>query len=1080
MDKDVAYREALKMIKEARREGTTTLDFSGMGLTTLAPEIGQLTALEKLHLVGNDLSSLPPEISHLTALKELNLSLNQFSSLPPEIGQLKVLKSLGLSANQLSTLPAEIVQLTLLRELYLDNNRLSTLPAEVGQLTSLKELLLNKNQLSTLPPEIGQLTMLTKLDLQENQISALPPEIGQLTALTEMRLDNNHLSTLPPEIGQLTALTKLQISNNRLSSLPPEIGQLTALTTLVMEINQFSKLPPEIGRLTSLTEWWLYGNQISTLPPAIGQLTSLTDLSLSRNQISNLPPEIGQLVALKKLSISYNQLLSLPAEIGHLAALEGLDLGGNRSLAKLPPEIGKLTSLKALHAGATGISDLPPELFQLTSLEELWLDQNNLASLPGEFRRLTSLKALYLHGNKSLNIPPEILGPDSRKVRREKLTPADPQSILNYYFRPKRPLNEAKLIFVGFGKVGKTSLVKRLVDGTFDKDEKKTEGIRITQWPVTLPDIQDKVLLHVWDFGGQEIMHSTHQFFLSHRSLYLLVLNGRQGHEDTDAEYWLNLIHSFGSDSRVIVVLNKQKEHPFDLNRHNLQDKFPGMIQCFIKTECDNPAQGIAELHEAILRETKRLEGLHDGFPEEWFAIKNELAAMKENYLTFEQYRVLCSRLGEKAQMDQDRLAGYLHQLGVALNYKEDPRLRDMHILNPHWVTEGIYTILNAKQLEERKGELHIDYLSQILDPKNYPRERHFFLLNLMRRGYLCFEFPDKEGHYLVPDLADKNQPSQATDFDPKQCLNFQYSYPSLHEGVLPSFITRTYILSEKHPRWRTGVILEFEGCRALVKGDLTERLVSISVTGKPPEARRRLLAVIRSSFEDIHSNFKFKPEELVPVPGHPEVAIPYAKLLVLEKNNIKTIQEVAGDSVLELNVLALLNGVDLEGERRPREEKREIEPRGVKLFYSYSHKDEAMREELETHLKILQRQGLIEPWHDRRIVAGEDWRKEIDKHLEEADIILLLVSAPFVASDYCYDIEVKRAMKRYDAGEAQVIPIILCQSNWEGTPFGKIQALPKDAKPVEKHRPKSTAWTQISKALEKIARDLKNKRPDV
>ena len=367
---------------------------------------------------------------------------------------------------------------------------------------------------------------------------------------------------------------------------------------------------------------------------------------------------------------------------------------------------------------------------------------------------------------------------------------------------------------------------------------------------------------------------------------------------------------------------------------------------------------------------------------------------------------------------------------------------------------------------------MHIDHLDQILDPKNYPRERHLFLMNLMRKFHLCFEFPDNAGHYLVPDLADKNQPQKAAEFEPKECLNFHYKYPVLHEGVLPSFITRTYILSGKHPRWRTGVILEFEGCCALVKGDLTERMVRISVMGPSPDARRRLLAVIRTSFEEIHRSFDFNPEALVPVPGHPEVAIPYDKLLVYEKKTCRTIQEVVGDDVIELNVLDLLNGVDLEGERRLRKPNLGTEARGLKLFYSYSHRDEGLREELETHLKILERQGLIEGWHDRRIVGGQKWEKEIDKNLEEADVILLLVSADFLASDYCYNIEMQCAMERHDLGEARVIPIILRESNWHGASFSKLQALPKDGKPVVAHERKDIAWTEISKALEEIARN--------
>ena len=118
---------------------------------------------------------------------------------------------------------------------------------------------------------------------------------------------------------------------------------------------------------------------------------------------------------------------------------------------------------------------------------------------------------------------------------------------------------------------------------TFGK-EKKTEGIKITGWDVTLPG-GEQAHLNVWDFGGQEIMHATHQFFLTRRSLYLLVLSGREGSANQDAEYWLKLIESFGGESPVLVVLNKQHEHPCEVNQRQLQGKYP-FIRGFLKTDC--------------------------------------------------------------------------------------------------------------------------------------------------------------------------------------------------------------------------------------------------------------------------------------------------------------------------------------------------------------------------------------------------------------------------------------------------------------------------------------------------------------
>src|SRR5262249_34696467 len=154
----------------------------------------------------------------------------------------------------------------------------------------------------------------------------------------------------------------------------------------------------------------------------------------------------------------------------------------------------------------------------------------------------------------------------------------------------------------------------------------------------------ENVRLHIWDFGGQEIMHATHQFFLTQRNLYLLVLNGREGSEDTDADYWLKLITSFGGDSPVIVVLNKIKEHPFHLNRRALQQKYP-IIRDLIKTDCEDRT-GIMSLRKAVERETDCLEHLRDAFPASWFTIKDQLAGMQKNYLTFDEYCTVCEQHG--------------------------------------------------------------------------------------------------------------------------------------------------------------------------------------------------------------------------------------------------------------------------------------------------------------------------------------------------------------------------------------------------------------------------------------------------
>jgi hypothetical protein len=139
-----------------------------------------------------------------------------------------------------------------------------------------------------------------------------------------------------------------------------------------------------------------------------------------------------------------------------------------------------------------------------------------------------------------------------------------------------------------------------------------------------------------------------------------------------------------------------------------------------------------------------------------------------------------------------------------------------------------------------------------------------------------------------------------------------------------------------------------------------------------------------------------------------------------------------------------------------------------INVFYSYAHVDATLRDELDNHLSLLRQSGFITQWYDRNISAGTDWVDQIDQHLNTAHIILLLVSSDFLASNYCYSIEMKRALERHEAGEARVIPILLRPVDWQEAPFAKLQVLPQNASPV-------TAWTDRDLAFRDIAIQLRN-----
>ncbi len=144
-----------------------------------------------------------------------------------------------------------------------------------------------------------------------------------------------------------------------------------------------------------------------------------------------------------------------------------------------------------------------------------------------------------------------------------------------------------------------------------------------------------------------------------------------------------------------------------------------------------------------------------------------------------------------------------------------------------------------------------------------------------------------------------------------------------------------------------------------------------------------------------------------------------------------------------------------------------------INLFFSYSHKDETLRDELEIHLASLKRQGVIATWHDRRIGAGNEFDRSISENLESADIVLLLISPYFIASDYCYEVEMKRALEKHNKSESIVIPVILHPCDWHDMPFGKLLACPKDGKPISKFPNLHDGFLEVTKAVKNAASRL-------
>jgi internalin A len=938
-------------------------------LSQVPPEIGQLSNLQDLRLDHNQLSQLPHELWRLSNLQELDLDHNLLNRVPPEIGQLTNLQELLLNKNELNHLPPELWRLTGLQRLNLEKNQLSQLPPEIGLLTNLQELWLFHNQLSQLPPEIGLLTNLQRLDLGNNQLCQLPPEIGLLTKLQELWLNDNQLSQLPPDLWQLTNLQRLDLGNNQLSQLPPEIKQLISLKILFIHRNQLSQLPPEIGQLTNLRELVLVDNQLRQLPTELWQLASLQELDFDNNQLSQLPPEIGQLTNLRWLGWINNHLSLLPSKIGQLSNLQGLDLADNQ-LSQLPPEIGQLTNLQALHLDNNRLSQLPSEVWHLTNLQKLYLSDNQLDEISPEIGQLNNLKELFLSSTRLKRLPTEIgqlTGLQTLNVADIPTLQTPPPEIVARgtadilaFLRELQESStiryESKLLLVGEGGTGKSSLLRALRNDTFDANLTTTHGIEVDRLQLLSP--HHEIMLNTWDFGGQQIYHATHQFFLTKRSLYMVVWNARLGVEQGRLDYWLETIKAHAPDAPVLLVVTHVDERMPDLNYQLYKDVYP-QIAGHLGVSNKN-GQGIAELKAMLVEQAVRLPLMGQPWPGRWLSAENVVLARPEHHIDADTYTHCCLTCEVEADIAKGPLGNYLHDLGKILYFRDDYVLSNLIVLKPNWVTRAISRVLVDEATSKRQGILLHSDLPRIwaVDEDGQPYESYLYpvFLRLMERFYLSYQIEaDAPGDHstssLIPQLL-PYQPPAGLPAWPKSPpagqtqVEMVYRFDFLPPGIMSWFIVRTHRFSQDL-HWREGVLLAYEGHKARVELNPMQRELRLLVQGPLPQNFFTILMntmdVILSRFEglkvrrEIPCNCHWQREETESCPHF------YRYEELVRRIEAKRYKVECPESFNEVSVPALLYGIHIstdqqvmediqQGQREIRQRLKELEKLDVIL----------------------------------------------------------------------------------------------------------------------------------------------------
>ena len=476
---------------------------------------------------------------------------------------------------------------------------------------------------------------------------------------------------------------------------------------------------------------------------------------------------------------------------------------------------------------------------------ELDLSSYYLTSLPSEITKLTNLTALDLEKNP-LERPPLEIANQGIKAIFEWLGQ-----------NPEEVHNEAKLIFVGQGEVGKTCLANRL---KYDKfiECKTTEGIDILDWNISAPTKDaENIKLNIWDFGGQEIYHATHQFFLTKRSLYLLVWNARKSKDYEHIYYWLHTVEAFGEDSPIILVMSKFNERDDDLNMKDLKDKYPQLVGLY-KVDSED-GKGISALKDIISQTAWNLPHMRTPWPASWLKVRKQLEQDKKDgldWIGYAKYQQICRKEGLDKQEQMDILDKYLHDLGVIIHFRDRKKLQNIVILNPKWATDAVYKVIDTQSVKDGGGVLLHSELDKIWDPELYPLHIHTLLMDLMNEFELAFELPDKKS-YLVAELLPSTEPE--FEWNIKDNLCFYYRYDFLPAGVMTRFIVRVHAYLECmtggcHLCWREGAVLRWGGARAFAKVKPQDKLIEIKIDGNQ---KRELLAIIRKEFDEINESFK-------------------------------------------------------------------------------------------------------------------------------------------------------------------------------------------------------------------------------
>jgi GTPase SAR1 family protein len=510
-------------------------------------------------------------------------------------------------------------------------------------------------------------------------------------------------------------------------------------------------------------------------------------------------------------------------------------------------EISDIRVLKAL----PNLSDIDLRQNKISELPEWLLDLNIPIKLSWDTH-----DSIFLEGNPIIQPPLEIIKQGNEAIHAyfEQLKKEGSDTIY-----------EAKLILVGEGGAGKTSLANKIINPNWqlipETKSESTKGIDILSYSFPYKDKTFRV--NIWDFGGQEIYHQTHQFFLSKRALYFLLTDDRK--EDTDFYHWLNIVDLLSANSPVLIIKNEKSNRSRDIPEQELKEF--NNIQKILSTDLSDN-RGLPEIVRALQYYITDLPHIGSPLPKTWVKVREQLdqLAKQKNSIDLKEYFEICQANGFEKEANELQLSGYLHDLGVCLHFQNDAKspLYKMLILKPTWATDAVYKVLDNDTVKKQAGHFNDKDLADIWQDEQYNTIRGE-LLALMQKFKLCYEIPRKEKHYIAPQLLKDKAPQY--NWQTNNNLLLRYKYDFMPKGILSQFIVEMheYIANNYQWVWKSGIILEKDKTQAEIIEYYGKREIHIRVHGNN---KKELLNIVSYELDKINSSYerlKDKCKKLIP-----------------------------------------------------------------------------------------------------------------------------------------------------------------------------------------------------------------------